>query len=103
MEFDGDFLESIRYFDPESQRSSGRVEYATLASSIESSDVAYTGDIFDYLDNPTVVASSYELNNLQKKKTKKQEVFEDLDDLDEELIRNRKGRESKRREEKNRV
>ena len=85
LEFDGDFLESIRYFDPESQRSSGRVEFVTLASSIESSDVAYTGDIFDYLDNPTVVASSYELNNLQKKKTKKQDVFEDIDDLDEEL------------------
>ncbi len=61
LEFDGDFLESIRYFDPESQRSSGRVEYVTLASSIESADINYSSDIFDYLNNPIVFASSYEL------------------------------------------
>ncbi len=86
LEFDGDFLESIRYYDPESQRSSGRVEYVTLASSIESVDVSYTSDIFDYLNNPTVVASSYELNNLNKKSPKpKKTVLVDLDDLDEDL------------------
>ncbi|MCB0751358.1 MAG: transcription-repair coupling factor, partial [Ignavibacteriae bacterium] len=32
LEYDGDFLESIRYFDPESQRSSGQIESVTLAS-----------------------------------------------------------------------
>ncbi len=37
LEFDGDFLESIRFFDPESQRSSNRVESVTIASSIEES------------------------------------------------------------------
>jgi len=86
LEFDGDFLESIRYFEPESQRSSGRIEYVTLASTIESADVLYTSDIFDYLDNPTVIASSYELNNLNKKttKTKKTGIVE-IDDLDEDL------------------
>jgi transcription-repair coupling factor (superfamily II helicase) len=32
LEYDGDFLESIRYFDIESQRSLGREQYVTLAS-----------------------------------------------------------------------
>ena len=70
LEFDGDFLESIRYFDPESQRSSGRIEYVTLASSINNSDADYTSDIFDYLENPTVIASSYELNKLSNEISK---------------------------------
>lgn len=86
LEFDGDFLESIRYFDPESQRSSGRVETITLASSIETSDVEYSSDIFDFLNNPLVVASSYELNNLVNKSSKSNEMhLETAEDLDEEL------------------
>ncbi|MCB9207770.1 MAG: transcription-repair coupling factor [Ignavibacteriales bacterium] len=84
LEFDGDFLESIRLFDPESQRSSGRIEAITLASSIESVDVSYTSDIFDYLDNPIVFAASYQLNNLRKKEVSKTKQI-DLDDLDDEL------------------
>ncbi len=86
LEFDGDFLESIRYYDPESQRSSGRIEYVTLASSIESADVSYTSDIFEYLKNPIVIASSYELNNFNNKSNKPNLTKEvDLDDLDEDL------------------
>lgn len=86
LEFDGDFLESIRYFDPESQRSSGRVETVTLASSIETSDVEYSSDIFDFLKNPLVVASSYELNNLVNKSSKFNDMqLETTEDLDEEL------------------
>lgn len=85
LEFDGDFLESIRYFDAESQRSSGRIEFVTLASSIESTDVTYASDIFDYLDNPTVFASSYELNDLEKKTKSAKVIVKDADDLDEEL------------------
>ena len=85
LEYDGDFLESIRYFDPESQRSSGRIEYVTLASSIESADISYTSDIFDYLNNPMVVASSYELHNLKKNKSEKKSNIVELDDLDADL------------------
>jgi len=84
LEFDGDFLESVRYFDPESQRSSSRIEYVTLASSIEKANVEFTSDIFDYLNNPIVMASSYELNNLNKKKSKEPKII-DLDDLDSDL------------------
>ena len=85
LEYDGDFLESIRYFDPESQRSSGRVEYVTLASSIESADINYSSDIFDYLNNPVVVASSYEIHNLKKSNGEKKSKIVDLDDLDLDL------------------
>jgi len=86
IEFDGDFLESIRYFDPESQRSSGRVDYVTLASSIESGDVSYTSDIFDYLESPTVLASSYELHNINPQEAKQKGTkIQDADDLDGEL------------------
>lgn len=84
LEFDGDFLESIRYFDPESQRSTGRIESVTLASSLASTDIEYTSDIFDYLNNPVVIADFYELNSLNKKSVedkksgKKDELYEEL-------------------------
>jgi transcription-repair coupling factor (superfamily II helicase) len=70
LEYDGDFLESIRYFDPESQRSIETIEIVTLAGALSS-----TGnkpheltDIFNYLNNPIIIASSYVLNNLIDKK-----------------------------------
>ena len=71
LEFDGDFLESIRYFDPDSQRSVETIESITLAGSLSpENNVSQNNlvDIFDYLDNPIVFASSYELANLKEKK-----------------------------------
>ncbi|MFO7525114.1 MAG: hypothetical protein R6W68_06640, partial [Ignavibacteriaceae bacterium] len=65
LEYDGDFLESIRYFDPENQRSIDKVETTTLAALIQSDHVAEEhSTIFDYLKDPVIIASSYELNNL---------------------------------------
>ncbi len=65
LEYDGDFLESIRYFDPENQRSIDKVETTTLAALIQSDHVAdEQSTIFDYLKDPVIIASSYELNNL---------------------------------------
>ncbi|MEJ2614883.1 MAG: transcription-repair coupling factor, partial [Ignavibacteriaceae bacterium] len=69
LEFDGDFLESIRYFDPESQRSVEIIESVTLAAPIDTDAVAAdSSSIFDYLYQPVVLASSYELNNLENHK-----------------------------------
>ncbi len=65
LEFDGDFLESIRYFDPESQRSIEAADIVTLAGQLNSEEQNAVADIFDYLNNPIVIASSYELSNLQ--------------------------------------
>ncbi|MCB9207265.1 MAG: transcription-repair coupling factor [Ignavibacteriales bacterium] len=83
LEYDGDFLESIRYFDPESQRSSGQIESVTLASSIEFENTSYSDNIFDYLESPTVFANSIELEKLNE--TEKVEQVFLGDDLDEEL------------------
>lgn len=85
LEFDGDFLESIRYFDPESQRSANRTERVTLAAQIENDSEKFS-HIFDYLDNPLVLASNFELQNLFDPLIKKEAEEENyIDDLDDEL------------------
>ncbi len=71
IEFDGDFIESIRSFDPESQRSTGRIISTSLAPSFHEAadfDDSASSDIFNYLESPTVFASMYELNNLRNEK-----------------------------------
>jgi transcription-repair coupling factor (superfamily II helicase) len=70
LEFDGDFLESIRYFDSESQRSIETADIVTLAGALSSTNNSpqHLTDIFNYLNNPVIIASSYELNNLNDKK-----------------------------------
>jgi transcription-repair coupling factor (superfamily II helicase) len=72
LEFDGDFLESIRYFEPESQRSVENVQSVTLAGAIISSDSkeVYNDftDIFSYLKNPLIFVSSFEIENLKDEK-----------------------------------
>jgi transcription-repair coupling factor (superfamily II helicase) len=78
LEFDGDFLESIRYFDPESQRSIDTVEVVTLAGSLVNQMGNDTSDIFSYLKNPVIIASSYELHSLD---TSKFNCFKQQDEL----------------------
>ncbi|MEO8399741.1 MAG: CarD family transcriptional regulator, partial [Ignavibacteriaceae bacterium] len=68
LEFDGDFLESIRYFDPESQRSIELSEEATLAASFDETSSQNFSDIFEYLNEPVILASSFELKNLLDEK-----------------------------------
>ncbi|MDP3442145.1 MAG: transcription-repair coupling factor, partial [Ignavibacteria bacterium] len=84
LEYDGDFLESIRHFDPESQRSQDKIETVTLAAAIAEDEQSY-GDIFDYLDNPLIFAEQYEIKNLFGKKEEQQE-FDTLEEIDEELV-----------------
>jgi len=72
LEFDGDFIESIRYFDSESQRSFEKVEEVTLAGAFENQAEDFSSDIFGYLNNPIFIASAYELNNI---KSTKEEVI----------------------------
>src|SRR3989304_1418616 len=71
LEFDGDFLESIRYCDPESQRSSETIGETTLAGSLANGKKnTYQGaiDIFAYLDDPLFFVSSFEIENLYDEK-----------------------------------
>ena len=86
LEYDGDFIESIRHFDTDSQRSLDKLSSATVAASINAEEL--NADIFDYLDNPLVFADEFELRNLFNKKTNTttQPYEEEIDDdLKEEL------------------
>ena len=70
LEFDGDFLESLRHFDPESQRSVEKLESATLAGVLDKNNLEnLNADIFDYLRNTIILASDFELKNLENKPT----------------------------------
>jgi len=92
LEFDGDFLESIRHFDPESQRSIEKVESATLASNLsqyyEDTDQTKYTDIFEYIENPLILASKYEIDNhkfslenpFKKNKNPEETIPAELDD-----------------------
>lgn len=60
LEFNGDFIESIRYFDSDTQRSTSKVDTVTLAALINDT-TNYNDDIFSYLKNPVVLGSEYEL------------------------------------------
>ncbi len=82
LEFDGDFIESIRHFDPDSQRSLDKIISVTVAAPINLENEGT--DIFDYLDNPIVFAADYELQNLFTPKAEStSQTFEE--DIDEEL------------------
>jgi len=83
LEFDGDLIESIRYFEPDSQRSIQLVDTVTLAASAgESFNSNSDVTIFDYLDNPLVIASSFDLkkNLIEKNKTLPQKNISSLND-----------------------
>ena len=69
LEYEGDFLESIRFFDPESQRSIEKTESVSLSGSLEQGGELTSG-IFDYLNNPIMITSSFEIQNLNQKPEK---------------------------------
>lgn len=87
LEFDGDFIESIRHFDSETQRSADRLEHVTLAASLAPLE-ENMGDIFNYLNDPLIFANEYELQNVFNVKTAEKAKIqnEEIDnDLREEL------------------
>jgi len=59
IEFDGDFVESLRYFDPDSQRSVTTITHCTIAPKVVESQE--TSQLIEYLNNPLVIASIEEL------------------------------------------
>ncbi|WP_337872800.1 transcription-repair coupling factor [Ignavibacterium sp.] len=88
LEFDGDFIESIRYFDPESQRSTAKTEQVYLSASISNLEESEYTSIFSYLNNPLVFASEQDLNSLYDPSEVNEKItFDELiPDFDEELI-----------------
>jgi len=90
LEFNSDFLESIRHFDPESQRSIEKVETVTLADAFEQGkDSRNHSDIFNYLQNPLILASDLELQNFNQQPIdlfrKDEEIHSDVKISDESL------------------
>jgi transcription-repair coupling factor (superfamily II helicase) len=77
LEFDGDFIESIRYFDGESQRSFEKIDEVTLAGAFQNQNEDFNSDIFNYLNNPIFIASAYELNNIKTKETEIVPIIEE--------------------------
>ena len=98
LEFDGDFIESIRHFDPETQRSSDKIEKVTLAVSIQDAN-ENAGDIFEYLPDPLIFVNQQELERTFSQDEKpgsekfdeiidgelKEELFEDENDAENVL------------------
>ena len=91
LEYDGDFLESIRYFDPESQRSIEKTESVSLSGAIDNKE-QLTSSIFDYMDKPVILASSFEMQNLavkpvdylgEERQIQKKSVLKEEADIDE--------------------
>ena len=101
LEFDGDFLESIRYFDPESQRSANLADSVTLAAQLAGEENVLFTDIFEYLSSPLVIASEYELASIFKKNNneEKQEIANDIDDDLKEEIYDKEGKKQDAKEE----
>ncbi len=83
VEFDEDFIESIRYFSSENQRSLNNVEKVTLASSIANNGTEYNSTIFDYLNNPLIFASEYELKSIFQTEDKSVEIDDILENVNE--------------------
>lgn len=85
LEFDGDFLESIRFFEPDSQRSLKICESVTLADKISESENLFS-DIFEYLNKPIIFCSSNNIDEFFTKQKVELNNFEnDTEDIDEEL------------------
>ena len=87
VEFDGDFIESIRYFDAESQRSTGHTEEVTLAPRIFDEEENLSATLFDFLSEPVIYADSLIIDELTGKENANETAAEVTDDLDEELAR----------------
>lgn len=92
LEFDGDFIESIRYFDPESQRSTVKTEEVNLSASINKLKDEELTSIFSYLNNPIFFVSEQELNvsntdtGLQSQNTTSENFDENNDDFVKEFL-----------------
>lgn len=82
LEFDGDFIESIRHFDPDTQRSSDKIEKVTLAASIQNAN-ENAGDIFEYLLDPIIFINQLELKQVFSSSDKiKSNEYDEIVDVD---------------------
>jgi len=84
LEFDGDFLETIRYFDAENQRSISKIDTVTLAAPLSAAEESNKVSVLDYFDESLILASDSELRRLFEGENGNPEITID-DEIDEEL------------------
>ncbi|GAB1442322.1 transcription-repair coupling factor [Ignavibacteriales bacterium] len=74
VEFDGDFIESLRFFDPENQRSVQLLESATIApelTELSTNDQnIFENDIFDYVQDSLIFGEDFYLREASYKEVK---------------------------------
>ncbi len=91
VEFNGDLVESIRFFDPDSQRSLGVSDKVILSPGLNNEKEELSAKIFDYLSNPLLFASETELifsfNKPKKKLLQSDYKLNEEEEIDEELKR----------------
>lgn len=69
IEFDGDFIESVRTFDPDSQRSIENITAVSIAPQVivfteeNENEVELNTSLLEYLAEPVFIASDFELRN----------------------------------------
>lgn len=87
IEFDGDFIDSIRLFDPENQRSIEIISSITISPKIQSDDNTediYLSSIFNYLEKPVFFTEMTVLRSAElslEEETTLNEVYEEpIDD-----------------------
>jgi len=84
IEFEGDFIESIRYFDSETQRSIGKTEKVTLAGNfVDNQEEIAKSSIFDFIKGALIYTSRQTLEQLFEIPSSEQNKVED--ELDDEL------------------
>jgi len=88
LEFDGDFIESIRYFDPDSQRSTAKTAEVNLSASITDLKEEEQTSILSYLNNPLVFVSEYDLQLLNTDEVQSDNLLSDVVDESEEEFLN---------------
>jgi transcription-repair coupling factor (superfamily II helicase) len=85
IEFDGDFIESVRFFDPESQRSYKTIGKVSLAEKVKTEK---TATLFDYLGEAAILTDEVELSRflLRSPDGEEENDLERDEELEKELF-----------------
>ncbi len=85
IEFNGDYIESIRYFDPESQRSIGFVDSIILSPKIMNGNEELAASIFDYLPNAVFYVEKIFLEKFGNEDLSIEKKIPETEEMDDEL------------------
>ncbi len=80
IELDGDFVESIRFFDPVTQRSYKELESITIAENF--SDEVFNSDVFEYIKDSLILVKDTDLTEILESE---ENAAVDKEEIEEEL------------------